>query len=118
VNVVRLLCMSLAPVALLACGGPVYFGDAVPYPKGCGSFGRTIDQCTALVDRAQGELGLHASTIISIDILTEDRCEADRSVLCNRAGTAVPLSVRFVMTDGSSEWTTVYCLANFGRPDC
>ena len=109
---------AVACLAFIACGGPVYYGDAVPFPKGCASFGRTIDQCTALVERAQGELGLVPTDIASIDILTEDRCEADRNVLCSRGGTVEPLSVRFVKTDGSSEWTTVYCLTSFVRPSC
>lgn len=109
---------AVACLAFIACGGPVYYGDAVPFPRGCAAFGRTIDQCTALVERARGELGLVPANIASIDILTEDRCEADRSVLCNRGGTAEPVSVRFMKTDGSSDWTTLYCLTSLVGPWC
>jgi hypothetical protein len=110
--------LPLACLALLACGGQVYFGDAVPFPSGCPSSDWTIDQCAVLVGRAQGELGLEVAEVISIDILTEDRCNADRSVVCNRGGAAVPLSVRFVLADGSSEWTTVYCVSDLAGPGC
>lgn len=99
-----------------ACA-PTYFGDAVPYPEGCSLIGRDASQCAAIVDAAETELSLSGADIVAVDLLTEDRCGDDRSILCTRSS-AMAFPVRFTLRDGSFRWVAMYCVIDQPRPFC
>jgi hypothetical protein len=109
--------MLVAVVLAVAACAPTYFGDAVPYPDACAVVGLDETRCAALVLEARSRLRLAESDIAATDLLTDERCEADRSVLCVIGGGGFH-TVRFTRHDGSYEWTIVQCMIDVPRPWC
>jgi hypothetical protein len=112
----RWLVLLVVLLGTSACG-PTYFGDAVPYPEGCSQIDRDASQCAALVDAAETELNLARADILAVDLLTEDRCGEDRSILCTRSS-ATAFSVRFTLRGGSFRWVAITCVIDQPRPYC
>jgi hypothetical protein len=112
----RLLLLGVVLLTLSACG-PTYFGDAVPYPEACAVVRLDKARCAAVVLEARSRLRLAESDIAATDLLTEERCEADRSILCSLGGGGFH-TVRFTRHDGSYEWTIVQCMIDVPRPWC
>ncbi len=96
---------------------PVYFGDAVRYSEGCEQLGLDAHRCAAFVDAAKAELRLSDADIAEVHLLTEDRCEADRSILCSRSGT-LALPVRFTLSNGSFRWIALGCTIDVPSAYC
>ena len=115
---ISLVLFAVLVVLVVSVGcRPTYFADAVPYPQGCEQLSLEPARCAALVDAARAELGLPEADVAAVHLLTEDRCEADRSILCSRSGT-LALPVRFTLNDGSFRWIALGCTIDVPRPYC
>lgn len=112
----RSLLFVAVMLVVVACR-PVYFGDAVPYPEECEQLDLDAARCAALVDAAKAALSLSEADVAAVQLLTEDRCEGDRSILCNRSGN-LALPVRFTLKDGSFRWIALYCTIDVPKPYC
>jgi hypothetical protein len=99
------LTLGLVAVAA-ACGPATYLKDARPFPAGCVDVGLAEVQCRVLVEAAREHLGIVDSTIKTVELLTEDRCGPTRETEC-RTGVGFVAGVRFVLADGSEQWTPV-----------
>jgi hypothetical protein len=86
----------------------ITFDDAVPYPAGCPALHLAADACADLVEGARQRLELPPERIVSIDLLTEDRCGEGRDALCTRS-IGFAGGVRFGLAGGGVQWLAMTC---------
>jgi hypothetical protein len=96
---VAVVAVLLSGCELLGLGGP----KGGTYPAACAGLGFSARRCAAIVDRAQKDAELNASSIVGIEILPPPRDDSAR------LGGTMVAQVRFTLTDGPSSTKDVWC---------